>query len=83
MWSRNGWTRRASTATVPNGISLPAYATMNLSAVQRLAPGVQVRLDVLNLDDSRYQIRDGTGFGVGAAQFGIRRTVLAGVTYKF
>ena len=39
---------RASTATIPNGIALPTYATVNLSAVQQLRPGTQVRLDILN-----------------------------------
>jgi outer membrane receptor protein involved in Fe transport len=74
---------RASTATVPNGVALPTYATMNLSAVQQLRPGTQLRLDVLNLADATYQIRNGTGVGVGAPQYGIRRTILAGITQRF
>ena len=74
---------RASTATIPNGVALPTYATMNLSAVQQLRPGTQLRLDVLNLADATYQIRNGTGVGVGAPQYGIRRTILAGVTQRF
>jgi len=74
---------RASTATVPNGVALPTYATANLALVHRLRPGTEVRLDVLNLLDSRYEIRDGTGVGVGAPQYGIRRTILAGISQKF
>lgn len=74
---------RASTATIPNGRALPAYATMNLSAVQQLRPGTQLRLDILNLADATYQIRDGSGIGVGAPQYGIRRTILAGITQRF
>jgi outer membrane receptor protein involved in Fe transport len=74
---------RASTLTVPNGVALPAYATINISIVQRISPGAEARLDVLNLADATYEVRDGTGVGVGAPQFGIRRTILAGVTYKF
>jgi outer membrane receptor protein involved in Fe transport len=74
---------RASTATVPNGMELPAYATVNMSVVQRINPAAEVRLDVLNLADTPYEIRNGTGVGVGAPQFGIRRTILAGATYKF
>jgi outer membrane receptor protein involved in Fe transport len=74
---------RASTATVPNGVALPTYATMNLSAVQQLRPGTQLRLDILNVADATYEIRDGTGVGVGAPQFGIRRTILAGITQRF
>jgi outer membrane receptor protein involved in Fe transport len=74
---------RASTATIPNGTGLPGYVTVNMSVVQRLGPSAELRLDVLNLADTPYEIRNGTGVGVGAPQYGIRRTVLAGVTYKF
>jgi outer membrane receptor protein involved in Fe transport len=74
---------RASTPTVPNGVALPAYATINMSIVQRISPAAQVRMDVINLADASYLIRNGTGVGVGAPQYGIRRTILAGVTYKF
>jgi outer membrane cobalamin receptor len=74
---------RASTPTVPNGVALPTYATVNLSAVQQLRPGTQLRLDILNVADATYQIRDGTGVGVGAPQYGIRRTILAGLTQRF
>ena len=38
------------------------------------------RLDVLNLFDRSYQLRDGTGIGVGAPQFGMRRGVFAGLS---
>ncbi|MGD0103378.1 MAG: TonB-dependent receptor [Rhodopila sp.] len=74
---------RASSATVPNGIALPTYATVNLSAVQQLRPGTQLRADILNLADAVYEIRNGTGVGVGAPQYGIRRTILAGITQRF
>ena len=69
---------RASTATIPNGLALPAYTTGNVSVVQRLRPGTELRLDVLNIGDSSYEIRNGTGVGVGAPQFGMRRTILGG-----
>lgn len=78
---------RASTATVPNGASLPEYATVNGSVVQKLdlgfGAGTELRLDVLNIFDASYEIRDGTGVGVGAPQYGLRRTILAGVTQRF
>ncbi len=77
---------RADGAT-PNGAALPGYYTINLSAVQTLKIGTlkntQLRLDVINLLDRRYDIRDGTGVGVGAPQFGLRRTILAGLTQRF
>ncbi len=73
--------------TVPNGRALPGYFTINLSAVQQvktlLGRGTELRLDALNVLDRKYEIRDGTGVGVGAPQFGLRRTILAGITQKF
>lgn len=78
---------RASTATIPNGLGLPTYGVVNLSIVKKLDLGVgrgtDVRLDVLNIGDAIYEIRDGTGVGVGAPQYGLRRTILAGVTQRF
>jgi outer membrane receptor protein involved in Fe transport len=74
---------RASTATVPNGAALPSYVTLNLSGVQTLATGTELRLDVINLLDHVYQIRNGTGVGVGAPQYGQRLTVLAGIAQRF
>jgi hypothetical protein len=68
---------------VPNGIALPSYATANISVVQTLAANTDLRLDVLNIADSVYEIRNGTGVGVGAPQYGIRRTFLAGITHRF
>jgi outer membrane receptor protein involved in Fe transport len=74
---------RASTPTIPNGIALPTYGVVNLSVVQKLPTHTELRLDVLNVGDKVYQIRNGTGVGVGAPQFGLRRTVLAGLTQHF
>jgi outer membrane receptor protein involved in Fe transport len=77
---------RAST-DFPNSSSLPSYEQVNLGIVQKLdfGPwhGAEARLDVINLFDENYQIRNGTGVGVGAPQFGPRRTVLAGLTQRF
>ncbi|WIM11864.1 TonB-dependent receptor [Enhydrobacter sp.] len=75
------------TVVTPNDASLPTYAVVNLSLAQRLpikgTRGATVRLDVLNLFDHVYQLRDGTGVGVGAPQFGLRRTVLMTLSQKF
>ncbi len=72
---------------VPNGLALPGYYTVNLSAVQKVQLVVgkptELRLDVINLLDRRYELRDGTGVGVGAPQYGLRRTILAGLTQRF
>ncbi len=77
---------RRSGAT-PNGEALPGAYTINLAAVQKLQlvqdKPTELRIDVLNLLDRRYEIRDGTGVGVGAPQYGLRRAVLAGLTQRF
>ena len=72
---------------MPNGASLPDYQQINLSVVQKIDTGIfqglEARLDVINLLDLKYQIRNGTGVGVGASQFGPRRAVFAGLTQRF
>jgi outer membrane receptor protein involved in Fe transport len=74
---------RASTPTIPNGVALPTYGVVNLSVVQKLRTGTELRLDMLNVGDVIYEIRNGTGVGVGAPQYGLRRTILAGLTQHF
>jgi len=44
---------------------------------------VTVRFDVVNVFDEAYEIRDGTGVGVGAPQWGSRRGFYGGVTLAF
>ena len=67
-------------SAVPNGGHLPTYVTVNLSVGHRFADaGVDVHLDVQNLFDHVYEIRDGTGVGVGAPSFGARRGVFIGI----
>ncbi len=76
-----------SGGVTPNGSSLPDYQQVNLSVVQKVDTGMwkglELRLDVINLFDQQYQIRNGSGVGVGASQFGPRRTILAGLTQRF
>ena len=51
-----------------------------------LAIGVQTDAAwkiTLNLFDRVYEIRNGTGVGVSAPQFGMRRTILAGLAKRF
>jgi hypothetical protein len=78
---------RPSLQASANGASLPEYATVNASIVQKfdlgIGQGTELRLDVLNIGDAVYEIRNGTEVGVGAPQFGIRRTILAGLTRRF
>jgi outer membrane receptor for ferrienterochelin and colicins len=76
---------------VPNGAHLPYYRQVNLSASQAFPflrmgdskDGPSLRIDVINLFDTVYQIRNGTGVGVGAPQFGPRRGVFVGVSVPF
>ena len=69
---------------IPNGAHLPYYTQINvgMSHVFDLdgAGTLTGRLDVINLLDKRYEIRDGTGVGVGAPQFGPRRGLFVGVS---
>jgi outer membrane receptor protein involved in Fe transport len=74
-------------STVPNGASLPGYQQVNFSIVQAVETGIykglELRFDIINLFDRVYEIRNGTGVGVGAPQFGPRRTFLAGISQRF
>ncbi|WBO23172.1 TonB-dependent receptor [Sphingomonas abietis] len=68
-------------STLPNGAHLPGYAQFNLTASHKFdKPGVEVRLDVTNVADHKYEIRDGNGVGVGAPEYGPRRGVFVGIT---
>src|SRR6516162_5307279 len=71
----------------PNGAALPGYQQVNFSIVQPIdtgfLKGMELRFDVINLFDEVYQMRSGTGLGVFAPQFGLRRTFLAGLTQRF
>ena len=67
---------------------LPAYTQVNVGVSHDfylVAPNkpTTIRFDVVNLFDKIYEIRDGTGIGVFAPQFGPRRGFFAGVTQKF
>jgi outer membrane receptor protein involved in Fe transport len=71
-----------------NSQHLPAYTQINASLQQSFDFGggvgkVDGRLTLLNAFDRRYELRDGTGIGVGAPQFGPRRSVYASVTKAF
>ncbi len=69
---------------IPNGAHLPTYTQVNLGASHRFALGsagdVTLRMDVVNLFDREYQIRNGTGVGVGASQYGPRRGIFFGIS---
>jgi len=73
--------------SIPNGAHLPYYRQVNFGASHAFdgegIQGLAVRLDVINAFDQKYQIRNGTGVGVGAPQYGPRRGYFIGVTQAF
>ena len=77
---------RKGSAT-PNGAHVPGYFTMNIGAshsfIDGPLQGVAVRFDVINLFDRKYLIRDGSGIGVGAPQWGAGRGVFVGLSKAF
>ncbi len=62
------------------------YGQVNVGMSREIAmPGdkpVTVRFDIVNLFDHIYEIRDGSGIGVFAPQFGPRRGYFVGVSQK-
>jgi outer membrane receptor protein involved in Fe transport len=72
---------------VPNSLHTTPYAVVNAGIAQdfRWSPDFKpatVRFDVVNLFDQIYQLRDGTGIGVFAPQFGARRGYYLGLSQK-
>ena len=72
---------------VPNGASLPAYFQLNLNLAHDFAfdrfGKLHTQLAVLNVFDRTYELRDGSGIGVGAPQFGPRRGVYLSLQKDF
>ncbi|UGB37823.1 TonB-dependent receptor [Frateuria soli] len=72
---------------VPNGDHLPAYFQLNLSVAHDFTAGrlgdLHAQLAVLNALDRSYALRDGSGIGVGAPQFGPRRGVYLSLQKDF
>ena len=71
-------------SSIPNGAHLPYYTQVNLGASHVFhlddSGTLTTRFDVINVLDKRYEIRDGTGVGVGAPQFGPRRGLFFGIS---
>ncbi|MDQ6647461.1 MAG: TonB-dependent receptor, partial [Pseudomonadota bacterium] len=73
---------------VPNGASLPSYFQLNLNVSHDFAfdhhfGKLHTQLAVLNVLDRTYELRDGSGIGVGAPQYGPRRGVFLSVQKDF
>jgi outer membrane receptor protein involved in Fe transport len=71
---------------IPNGDALAPYTQVNLSLSHKfentLAGPLELRFDMVNAFDDKYQIRNGTGVGVGAPQFGPRQGFFFGITKR-
>ena len=73
--------------TCPNCDNLPSYWQFNTGLAHEFANGwnglpYTVRFDVVNVADYVYQIRNGTGVGVFAPQYGPRRAYYMGISQK-
>ena len=72
---------------VPNGGNVPAYYSLNMGAEQSFKVGsakfLKARLDVVNVTDNSYELRDGSGVGVNAAQFGARIGFFGSLAFVF
>ncbi len=66
---------------------LPIYYTLNVGFEQSFrVPHLgqaHARFDIVNLTDRVYELRDGSGIGVGAPQFGQRRGIYGGISIDF
>jgi outer membrane receptor protein involved in Fe transport len=74
-------------SVIPNGRRLPGYVQVNFALSHRfdhapLGP-LAVRLDLINAFDKVIELRNGSGVGVFAPQYGPRRAIYAGITKEF
>ena len=86
-FSANMLTGSGLRAGFVNSEKLNNYEVVNLGvsrafSFEGLKP-LTLRFDVVNLFDRNYEIRTGTGVGVGAPQFGARRSYYVGVSQQF
>jgi len=71
---------------IPNGDHTPSYTVVNFGSTHDFHLGSSVltaRFDVVNAFDKVYQIRSGTGIGVFAPQYGMRRGFFGGLAWQF
>jgi outer membrane receptor protein involved in Fe transport len=72
---------------IPNGTTVPAYYSVNVGAEQSFKISkkqiLKARIDVVNLTDNSYELRDGSGVGVNAAQYGARIGLFGSISYVF
>jgi hypothetical protein len=74
-------------SVIPNGSTVPSYYTISVGGEQSFKAGLhrvwKVRIDVLNLTDNSYELRNGSGVGVNAAQYGMRRGFFGSLSLSY
>ena len=79
--------RRTPDGAPPNSGKLPGYATAGVALIHEwkdfVSGSLEGRVGVTNLFDKSYLLRDGSGVGVGAPQYGGRRTWYVGLAQRF
>ncbi len=77
----------ADGSNIPNGASVPDYYSLNVGLEQTFQVAhkqfLKARLDIVNVTDNIYELRSGTGVGVNAAQYGMRRGIFGSLSYRF
>ncbi len=72
---------------IPNGTTVPSYYSINCGVEQSFKlenkKMLKARLDVVNLTDNSYELRDGSGVGVNAASYGQRLSFFGSLSYIF
>ncbi len=72
---------------IPNYSTVPAYYSINCGVEQSFKlenkQMLKARLDIVNLTDNSYILRDGTGVGVNAVQYGARIGFFGSLTWVF
>jgi outer membrane receptor protein involved in Fe transport len=74
-------------STIPNGGTVGSYYSVGLGLVEGFKihgkERIKARFDVVNITDNIYQLRNGAGIGVNAAQYGARLGFFGGLSYVF
>jgi outer membrane receptor protein involved in Fe transport len=76
-----------SDGVAPNSLTTPPYVVVNAGVSREIrwsadSKPMTLRFDIVNLLDKTYELRDGSGIGVFAPQFGARRGFYVGVSQK-
>jgi outer membrane receptor protein involved in Fe transport len=76
-----------TTTPIPNGTTVPAYYSINCGVEQSFKlenkQMLKARFDVVNITDNSYELRNGSGVGVNAAQYGARIGFFGSLTWVF